>query len=46
MTNNETVYHLFGNNILYSSDINQLMEMGLQFESQSMEYKKRKKSFH
>lgn len=42
MTNNETVYHLFGNNILYSSDINQLMEMGLQFESQSMEYKKEK----
>jgi hypothetical protein len=42
MTNNKTVYDLFNGKILYSSDINQLMDMGLQFESNSMEYKKEK----
>jgi hypothetical protein len=40
MTNSKTVYDLFNEKIIYSSDINQLMDMGIQFESQSMEYKK------
>jgi hypothetical protein len=42
MTNSETVYHLFNDNILYSSNTIQLMNMGLEFESSSMEYKKEK----
>jgi|688.fasta_scaffold479143_1 hypothetical protein len=42
MTNSKTVYDLFNEKILYNSDINQLMDMGLQFESNSMEYKKEK----
>jgi hypothetical protein len=41
MTNSEVVYHLFQDKILYSSNIHQLMDMGLQFESNSMEYKQK-----
>ena len=42
MTNSETVYHLFQDKILYSPHVNQLMDMGLEFESHSIEYKKEK----
>ena len=42
MTNSKTVYDLFNGKILYSSDSNQLIDMGLRFESNSMEYKKEK----
>ena len=42
MTNSEIVYHLFQDKILYSPHVNQLMDMGLEFESHSMEYKKEK----
>jgi hypothetical protein len=42
MTNSEAVYHLFNDNILYSSNIMELMDMGIQFESKPIEYKKEK----
>jgi hypothetical protein len=42
MTNSDFVYHLFNDTILYDKDAIQLIKLGLQFESQSSEYKKEK----
>jgi len=42
ITNNSTVNDLFGNKIIYHNDINTCLEMGLQFEKNSKEYKKEK----
>lgn len=42
MTNSDTVYHFFNDAILFDTDITKLMQLGLDFESQSMEYKKEK----
>jgi len=42
MTNNDTVYHLFNDAILFDVDAIQLIKLGLEFESQSMAYKKEK----
>ena len=42
ITNNSTVNDLFGNKIIYHNDINTCLEMGLQFEKNSKEYKKAK----
>jgi len=42
MTNSETVYHLFNDAILYHTDVTQLIKLGLQFESQSLDDKKNK----
>lgn len=41
MTNNLTVLHMFQEKIIYSSDINTLMEKGLAFENSNTEEKKK-----
>jgi hypothetical protein len=40
ITNNETVYHLFKQKILYHPDIKECLAMGLAFEKKDAEYKK------
>jgi hypothetical protein len=42
VTNNETVYELFGKKIIYHPNMYDCLELGLQFEKNDKEYKKEK----
>ena len=42
ITNNATVYELFEKKIIYDSDIDRCLELGLNFEKNTKEYKKEK----